>query len=317
MIIRRVCLLGGSGFLGRHVAMQLCASGIAVRIPTRNRERAKRDLILLPTAEVFNADVHDDEALARSIRGCDAVINLVGVLHDAGGQGFLLNHEQLPARVVRACLSEAVPRLVHVSALGAGMEAPSDYLRSKGRGEDAVRAGAGQGLKVTILRPSVIFGRGDGFLSLFARLARPIPVLPLGCAGARFQPIWVEDVARAAVHCVNDPATAGKSYDLCGPTTYTLADLVQLTCATIGLRRTILPLPPRLARLQAALLEQLPGRLMTLDNVRSMSVDNVCGCGFPGVFGFRPTALEAVAPSYLTGASRLARYDLMRGRAGR
>ncbi|MFN7278284.1 MAG: complex I NDUFA9 subunit family protein [Betaproteobacteria bacterium] len=317
MIIRRVCLVGGSGFLGRNVAMQLAARGITVRIPTRHRERAKRELILLPTAEVLNADVHEDGALAQSVRGCDAVVNLVGVLHDAGGQGYARNHEQLPTRIVRTCLAEAVPRLVHVSALGAGPGAPSNYQRSKGRGEAAVKAGAREGLAVTILRPSVIFGRGDGFLTLFARLARAFPVLPLGCAGARFQPIWVEDVARAAVHCVNDPATAGNSYDLCGPTTYTLADLVQLTCATIGLRRTILPLPPRLARLQAALLERLPGRLMTLDNVRSMSVDNVCGCGFPEVFGFRPTALEAVAPSYLTGASRLARHDLMRGRAGR
>lgn len=317
MNIRRVCLVGGSGFLGRHVAMQLAARGIAVRIPTRNRERAKAELILLPMAEVFNADVHDDAALAQSVRGCDAVINLVGVLHDSGGQGFLRNHEQLPARIVRACLTEAVPRLVHVSALGAGLEAPSDYQRSKGRGEAAVRAGAREGLTVTILRPSVIFGRGDSFLTLFARLARAFPVLPLGCAAARFQPIWVEDVARAAVHCLHDPATAGQSYDLCGPSPYTLAELVQLTCAVIGVRRTILPLPPALALLQAAVLEHLPGRLMSRDNVRSMSVDNVCGCAFPAVFGFRPMALEAVAPSYLGGSAAGARYDFMRGRAGR
>ena len=170
---------------------------------------------------------------------------------------------------------------------------------------------------MTILRPSVIFGRGDGFLSLFARLAPTLPVLPLGCAGARFQPIWVEDVARVAVHCLNDPATAGNSYELCGPTIYTLAELVQLTCSVIGVRRRILPLPSDLALLQAALLEQLPGRLMTRDNVRSMSVDNVCGCAFPAAFGFRPAALEAVAPSYLGAGTARARYDLMRGRAGR
>lgn len=317
MNIRSVCLVGGSGFLGRHVAMQLAARGVALRIPTRNRERAKEELILLPTAEVFNADVHDDDALARAVRGCDAVVNLVGVLHDARGDGFRRNHEELPARIVRACRAGSVPRLVHVSALGASPDGPSEYQRSKGRGEAAVEAGAREGLAATILRPSVIFGRGDGFLNLFARLARSFPVLPLGCAEARFQPIWVEDVARAVVHCLHDPATQGRRYDLCGPTVYTLAQLVRTACEAIGLQRAIVPLPRAAALLQAALLEHLPGRLMSRDNVRSMTVDNVCGCDFPPVFGFRPAALEAIAPSYLGGGTPRARYDQLRGRAGR
>lgn len=317
MIIRSVCLLGGSGFVGRHVAMQLAARGITARVPTRNRERAKEELILLPTAEVFNADVHDDAALSRAVRGADAVVNLVGVLHDQGGNGFRRNHEALPARVVRACQSEGVRRLVHVSALAAAPDAPSEYLRSKARGEAAVEAGGEAGLDVTILRPSVIFGRGDGFLNLFAGLARLFPVLPLGGAHARFQPIWVEDVARAVVHCLHDPATAGQRHDLCGPGVYTLAELVRIACECSGLKRRVVPLPPSLAMLQAAVLEHLPGRLMTRDNVRSMAVDNVCGCGFPACFGFQPTPLEAVAPAYLGMRTPRARYDFMRGRARR
>jgi NADH dehydrogenase len=317
MNIRSVCLVGGSGFVGRHVAMQLATRGIALRIPTRNRERAKEELILLPTVEAFDADVHDDTALARAVSGCDAVVNLVGVLHDSRGNGFRRNHEELPARIVRACLAASVPRLVHVSALGAEPRGPSEYQRSKGRGEAAVMAGSSQGLAVTILRPSVIFGRGDGFLNLFAGLAKLLPVLPLGCAGARFQPIWVEDVARAVAHCLHDPATAGQRYDLCGPQVYTLAELVLTACQAIGVKRRIVALPPALAMLQATVLEILPGRLMSRDNVRSMSVDNVCGCDFPAVFGFRPAALEAVAPSYLGARTPRARYDAMRGRAGR
>lgn len=318
MNIRTVCLVGGSGFVGRHVAELLCAAGLDVRIPTRIRERIKEHLILLPTAEVVQADVHDPASLQRVLRDVDAVINLVGVLHDGSGGGFEKNHVSLPSRLVAACRDAGIARLLHVSALGADASAPSAYLRSKAGGEREISRAAEHGIATTIFRPSVIFGRGDSFLSLFAGLARAFPVLPLGGAQARFQPVFVEDVARALAASLPNPATFGKTYELCGPRVYTLRELVEYAGRIAGAPRPVIPLPMALARIQAAVLERLPGRLMTRDNLRSMQVDNVCGCPFPDAFGFLPTALEAVAPIYLGGrAARADRYGRMRLHARR
>ncbi|MFO1320364.1 MAG: complex I NDUFA9 subunit family protein [Burkholderiales bacterium] len=317
MALKNVCIIGGSGFVGRHVAERLSAAGVDVRIPTRNRELAKDSLILLPTAEVVVADIHDPADLRRVIGGCDAVINLVGVLHDRRGNGFQRNHAELPALVVAACREAGIPRLLHMSALGASESGPSDYLRSKAAGEVRIRETRRHGIATTIFRPSVIFGPGDRFLNLFATLARWFPLLPVGGAAARFQPIFVEDVARAMVDSLENRATFDHDYDLCGPTVYTLKELIEFACGQLGLSRTIVPLPGGLASLQAGVLEKLPGRLLTRDNLKSMSVDNVCGCAFPSEFGFLPQALEAVAPRYLGARSIRMRYDTFRGLARR
>lgn len=316
MTIRTVCLLGGSGFLGRHVAHQLGAAGIDVRIPTRNRERAKDTLLTLPTSEVIRGDIHDTAFLRSVLTGVDAVVNLVGVLHDAGG-GFQRNHVDLPARIASVCRDAGVERLVHISALGAAEGAPSAYLRSKAQGEAAIRAAGAHGIHTTVFRPSVIFGRGDGFLSLFATLVRAFPVLPLGCTNARFQPVFVEDVARIVAASLDRTESFGQTYDLVGPRVYTLRELVEFVGATLGLRRSVVPLSPRLAMLQAFVLEHLPGRLMTRDNVLSMQVDNVSGQAFPAWFDGTPTPLESVAPRYLADRTTRARLDRFRGLARR
>jgi NADH dehydrogenase len=316
MTLRRISVIGGSGFLGSHVVRKLAAAGRFVRVPTRNRERAKAELILLPTVDVVQADVHDAATLRELLADTDAVINLVGTMDDREG-GFQRSHVELPIGIVAACRDTGVKRLVHVSSLGAAADAPSEYQRSKAKGEAEIAAGAKHGIATTIFRPSVLFGRGDSFLTLFAHLARAFPVLPLGCAGARFQPIHVDDVAHAIAASLDDPETAGQRYDLCGPTTYTLLELVEYVCSVLGVERTIIPLPDALAWLQATLLEHLPGRLMTRDNVQSMKIDNVCGCAFPERFGFAPTALEAVAPTYLAERTPRSRYRGFRYRAGR
>jgi len=316
MHIRSVCVIGGSGFIGSHVVNLLAASDLPVRVPTRNRERARQELILLPTAEVLTADIHDAATLRSVVAGCDAVINLVGVL-DGRNDGFRRNHVELPMLIVSACRDAGVKRLLHVSSLGAAPDAPSEYQRSKAQGEAAIASATQHGIATTIFRPSVVFGRGDGFLNLFAQLARVFPVLPLGCAGAKFQPVYVADVARAIVASLGNPATFDERYDLCGPTVYTLRGLVEYACSVLGLERTVIALPDGLAWLQAAVLEHLPGRLMTRDNVLSMKVDNVCGCPFPPVFGFEPTSLEAVAPGYLAQRTPRSRYRGFRYHAGR
>jgi NADH dehydrogenase len=311
MIIRSVLVIGGSGFIGRHVVRQLAARGLQVRVPTRRRDRAK-ELILLPTVDVVEADVYDDKTLHQLVASCDAAINLVGILHG----DFERAHVDLPRRIVAACDKHAVRRLVHVSALKASADAPSAYLRSKSEGENVIRLARAR-IDATIFRPSVVFGPDDRFLNLFATLARRLPALALASPQARFQPVYVNDLARAIALSLDDTRTFGQTYELCGPRVYTLRELVDYVMQTLGVARPVLGLGPALSMLQAAVLEHLPGRLMTRDNVLSMRVDNVCEGAFPALFGIQPTALESVAPMYIGGVTPRSRYRWFRYRARR
>ncbi len=313
MEFTNVCVIGGSGFVGRHVVHLLSARGAQVRVPTRSRERAK-PLILLPTVDVVEADVHDPEALYRVLEGADAVVNLVGILHESHSKDFQRVHTELPGKVVEAAQAVGVRRVLHMSALHAAPDGPSKYLRSKGEAEARVRE---SGLDWTIFRPSVIFGREDSFLNLFAGLLKALPVVALAKPRARFQPVFVEDVARAFVRSLDLPETVGQSYDLCGPQVYTLRELVEYVGALTGRRRPIIGLGDALSYLQAFSMELLPVKLMTRDNLDSMKVDSVCGCDFPEVFGFRPAAMEAVVPLYLSDRTPRGRYYRYRGRAHR
>ncbi len=303
MKIRNILLIGGTGFLGSQLACRLSAEGFRLRLPTRRRERAKR-LLPLPTVEVIEADVHDPRVLSGLMEDQDAVINLVGILQGGRGQrgerygsGFARTHVILPQKIVAAMKTAGVTRLLHVSALQAGPDAPSGYLRSKAEGEAVV---LGSGLEATVFRPSVIFGEGDSFLNLFARLQKIAPILPLACPGARFQPVWVGDVAASIALSLARPESLGQSYDVCGPRQYTLRELVSYVGAVSGHSRPVIGLSDTLSYLQAWAMEFVPGGLMSRDNYYSMQVPNVCteGCSLP--FSLVPTPLEAVAESYLT-----------------
>jgi uncharacterized protein YbjT (DUF2867 family) len=315
MIHNKLCVIGGGGFVGRHLVSLLAAGGKRVLVPGRRPERVK-DLTVLPTVQVLEADVHDPDVLNGLIRGTDAVINLVGILHGSAAD-FERAHVDLPAKIVRACRQEGVARLVHMSALGADPGSLSVYQRTKARGEAAVlEAGCEGGLAVTVFRPSVIFGPGDSFLSLFAGLMRLAPILPLAGAAARFQPVYVGDVARAFARSVDMPETHGQVYNLCGPGVYTLMELVRLAGQAAGVVRPILPLGWRASYLFARLMELKPGRkLMTRDNYYAMRTDNVCQDGFPAVFG-TPASLEAVI-GYLREEDPRRDYGRFRSRAGR
>jgi NADH dehydrogenase len=315
MEIHRVCVLGGTGFIGRSVVEQLAEQGMWVRVLTRNREKA-RGLFVLPTGEVVNADVNDDATLARQFEGMDAVVNLIGILHQSRRQPFEKVHVELPARVGRACRAAGVARLLQMSALGASSGGPSEYLKSRGRGEAAVKDAAGS-IPITIFQPSIVIGACDDFLNMFAKLVQLFPVIPLAGAKTRFQPIWVEDVARAMVASLADPRTFGKTYQLGGPKIYTLEQLVTLVIALKGRSRMILPLPHWAATLQAAAFEYLPGPIMTRDNLKSMSVDNVCSEPWPAEFAFKPSSIEGIVAEYLTDATQRGRYKYYRNRAGR
>jgi NADH dehydrogenase len=323
MKVNSVLVVGGSGFIGRHLVASLAAAGIRVTVPSRRRERAKH-LILLPTVDVVEADVMAPGALERLSAGKQAVYNLVGILHSRRGRrgergsneygpDFARVHVELPQAIVAACRANGVPRLVHVSALGAAPDAPSEYLRSKGIGERAVLAA--EDLDVTVFRPSVLFGPEDRFLNQFARLARFAPAIAVPCPEARFQPVYVADVARALHYALEDPQARAQAYELCGPRAYTLKQLVETVCALTGRRRLVLGLSPRFSYFQAWVLEHLPGKIMTRDNYRSMQVPNTCSAAFP--FQLQPQALEAVAPTYLMPTHPRERYPQLRWRARR
>lgn len=312
--MNRILLLGGSGFVGAALTHKLVEQGAHVLIPSRQPERC-RILAALPGVEVVEADIHDPAALAALISGCDAVINLVGILHGASMQSpycadFARAHVELPKKVVAACRAAGVRRLVHMSALKADPAGPSEYLASKGDGERIVHEAAPE-LDVTIFRPSVIFGSGDRFISLFVRIHRLAPVFPLGSGHARLQPVWVGDVADVFAACLDDAATFGKTYDLCGPRAYTLRELVEFAAQLAGRRAPVIPLGDGLARLQASLLWLAPEPLLSPDNLNSLKVDNVCGDGCNCFPGWKPAALEEVAPTHIQTDPSL--LDRLRG----
>lgn len=317
----KILVTGGSGFLGRHVVNRMVADGHSVVVPTRQRERAKH-LIVLPAVDVLEADIHDETTLARLVARCDAVVNLVGVLHSRPGvpygPAFAQAHVELPRKLVQACTSADVRRVIHVSAIGAAADAPSEYLRSKAAGEEILLA-ARDRIDATVFRPSVIFGPDDRFMNLFACLQRWSPVMFLASPDARFQPVFVGDVAECIARAIANPAIARESahrnYDLGGPKQYTLRELVALAGRLSGHRRLIVGLGESLSMLQAWSLELLPVKLMSRDNIRSMKVPSVCEGAFP--FGIKPVSLDAYAPTYLAGAFSRARYQTFRNSAGR
>lgn len=328
----RVLVLGGSGFIGRELVAKLVSDGCQVTVPTRAPQRS-RHLLVLPGIRVVQANVHDDADLAALLRDQDAVVNLVAVLQGASGR-YDLNgqswdvgptfgqaHIGLVDRLVR--LAPAGTRVVHVSALGAGdrtaADLPSRYLRSKAAGEALLKASA---LNWTIVRPSLVFGEHDKLLNTFAGLQAMLPVLALPRAGARYQPIWVDDIARGLAGCITDPRAARtrrQVLDAVGPTTVTMRDLVGLAGRYSGHRRPVIGLPDFAGKLIATAMELAPGPTpMSRDNIASMTLDNVSQRGAPQlmrVFDIVPRDIEEVAPGYLGRRDNV--YDRARRHARR
>ena len=315
--MKNILLVGGTGFVGSHVCEKLVRQGWHVTVPTRRLSNA-RQLLPLPLVTVLELDVHDEAALLRAVAGHDAVVNLVAILHGTQA-AFEKVHVALPQKLARACIAAHIKQLVHISALGADAQhpesAPSMYLRSKGQGEAVLMQAAGIGaaaaFDLTILRPSVIFGAEDKFLNLFARLQTVFPLMPLARADARFQPVWVQDVAAAVVRSLERDGTvsvanAPRVVEACGPDVFTLKELVQLAAQLSGIRkgrgRPVISLPLWLGRLQARLMELAPGEpLMSRDNLDSMQRDNVASGTLPGLqsLGITPAALRPIAAEYL------------------
>jgi len=302
-----ILVLGGSGFLGRYLVPRLDAAGYRITVPTRNRERA-RHLILLPKTDVVETNIHDDGDLDRLMSDSDIVVNLVGILHgrlggvnEPYGPDFGRVHVRLMERLLAPARRHRVTRLIQVSALGVTdndpATLPSRYLRSKAAAEKLLRE---SGINWVIFRPSVMFGPGDSFLSLFARLQSVLPVVAVPKADAKFQPVYVSDVADAILKGVDDPAMVGRTFELAGPDVYTLRELIHLAGRYSGHERRVFDLPLALGHVQALFMEKMLGRtLISRDNLMSMKVDNVASGPIDPELGIVPTPVTTIAPTYL------------------
>lgn len=311
-----ICILGGTGFVGQHLAAELVRAEHQVKVLTRYRAGG-RELWILPTLDMREADVQDPEALRREFKDCDVVINLVGILNesDRGGERFTDVHTELPRKVAQTCRDTGVHRFLHMSALGADADnGPSAYLRSKGAGEAAIKEVLGDNETVhwTLFRPSVVYGQGDSFINRFLTLLKlsPPPLFPLPGAHARMAPVYVGDVAHAFMRAMDDRRSFGKTYELCGPKTYTLQELVSYIARQSGKHRTVVSMPEGIARLQARVAELIPGKPLSRDNLDSLKSDNVCSGELPGLadLGIEASTLEAQVPALLHNVGARARY---------
>ncbi len=319
MTAKRIAILGGSGFVGSHLVAALTREGHETRVFTRRRSRS-RPLLVMPTCEVVETDVHQASNLDAHLAGCDAVVNLAGILNEHAGPGdrFRDVHTALPGKLVEACRRHRIERMLHMSALGVGANAPSRYLRTKFHGEEAAHAGQAHGIAVTSFRPSVVFGPGDSFFNRFAGLLALSPfVFPLACPEARFAPVYVGDVVRAFLAALGDDATAGQRYELCGPRTYTLRELVACTARFTGRRRLVVGLGDRLSRLQGQVLERIPGKPFSTDNYLSTKCDSVCSSNGLERLGIAPRSVESIVPGYLGADERNSWLGRLRASAWR
>lgn len=313
----QIVTIGGSGFLGLHAARAFASAGHHNRVLTRDAS-ALGPFRLLPGVSTCNADVFDPSTLQMQLQGAQAVVSMAGILNESGsdGKGFERIHVELVERIIDACQATGVRRVLHVSALGAG-KGESHYQKSKGRAEALLAA---SGLDVTIFRPSVIFGRGDSFFNRFAGLLKLAPVLPLACPDSKLQPVWSGDVATAmcmALDGTDSAAGQNTIYELGGPNVYSLKELVTWTANTLGLKRAVIGLPGGLSRLQASVMDFVPGKPFSTDNFLSLQVDNVTTENAFPALGIRPASIDAVVPEYLCESPRQSRLDGSRKRKQR
>ena len=315
MTIKNITVFGGAGFVGSCLVAKLNDAGYKIKVLTCRREAAKH-LILLPNVEVQECDVMDNRMLKQALKGSDAVINLIGILHESGKNSFEVIHHQLPRRIAQCCEELEINRVLHMSALQSGSHAPSQYLRTKAAGEAAINEFSKK-LDITLFKPSVIFGRDDHFINLFANLIKFLPIIFLAKPSAKFQPIWVEDVAQCFVNALDNTATYGKSYELGGPNVYSLLELIQKVMTILGKQRPVIGLNDTLSMAQAFIMELMPIKLLSRDNVRSMLVDSVCSAPIASELGVTPASLDVVVPQYLLNSSPRAAYDSFRSAAGR
>lgn len=294
---RQVCIIGGSGFVGRAIVRQAVAAGLKVTVACRHPERA-RDL-LVHGAQLAKVDIATGASLDEAVAGNSCVINLVGLLFERGRYTFAASHVKGTENVIAACKRAGVSQYLHMSALGAGDVPESSYATTKSEAESLVRA---SGLNWTIFRPSIIYGAGDSFFNKFKAMTALMPVLPVISGNTRFQPVWVEDVARAFVSSVDNKKVTGQIYALGGPNQYSFRELLQLLMRALGRCRLLLPVPGFAAKVMAFFMQLLPTPPLTPDQLKLLGHNNIVeGEAFPAIFG-EPADLETTLPTYIRGS---------------
>ncbi|RAP58600.1 epimerase [Oleiagrimonas sp. MCCC 1A03011] len=308
MKTKTLVLLGATGFVGRYLVPRLAADGHRLTLLSRNREQ-HRALEVLPNVRVRSASVHERGVLTEHFRDADAVINLVGILNETRHQRFGDVHVALTRTVIEACGDGGVPRLHQMSSLKAG-QGLSNYLKSRGEAEAIVKASA---LDWTLYQPSVIYGLGDGLISRFHALLRMAPVMPLARPDALMAPVFAGDVAEAIARCVaDDTLSSRRTFELYGPETYTLEQIVRMIRDAAGLRRAVVGLPDTLGRLQARVLGLLPGKPFTLDNFKSLRTASVGKRDGLKELGIKPHHFATLLPILVADAGRQRQLDRMR-----
>ena len=315
MLIKKIAILGGTGFVGQSLCNRLSKDGYKLKVPTRNREYNRDNLILLPNLELIETDIHNSDDLKELLIDCDAVINLVGILNEKrnNGKGFRKVHVELVKNLISICKVHGIRRILQISALGADAKnGKSFYLKTKGEAEKLLRSNS-VGIKTTILKPSVIFGKKDSFFNRFAKLLKICPFFfPLACYKTKFSPIYVLDVVEMIAKSINDPNSYNKSYQLCGPKTYSLKNLISLTSETLDLKCVIIPLNNTLSYIQARVFDFLPNKPFSTDNYLSAQTDSICECNDLFRYNIKPTAIEDIVPQYLAGYKYNSFYSMFR-----
>ncbi|MBT8137683.1 MAG: complex I NDUFA9 subunit family protein [Gammaproteobacteria bacterium] len=314
---RTICVLGGTGFVGGHLVTRLANAGWRVRLLTRSAAR-HRALKVLPTVTIVQGDVYNPEFLRRQVAECTAVINLVGILNESAGhrdgKGFERAHVELTGKLIAACQESGVRRVLQMSSLKANAaDGPSHYLRTKGEAEAIVNRA--RDIDGTIFQPSVVFGADDSFINVFAALLRvPSPLFLLPRANARLQPVYIGDVVTAFAQAIDNPATFGKTYQLGGPEVYSLRELIELIASSLGVRRKVIGMPDALARLQAFIMDFVPGKPFSTDNYLSLTVNSICDSNGLERLGIQPTSSARLIPQLLGGRLGRGRLDNYRRR---
>lgn len=328
MDIKRIGILGGTGFVGTSLCNRLSREGYQLTVLTRNREYNRENIILIPNLDLIETNIHDQEQLKQRLEGCDAIINLVGILNERGskGEGFYHVHVEFAEKLLKACRQNNIRRILQMSALNADAEkGTSYYLRTKGKAEDFLHNN-NDGIKVTSFRPSVIFGYNDSFFNRFAKLLKFTPLcFPLVCSHTRVAPVYVIDIVEMMIKTINDPASYGKRYNLCGPKSYTFEELVRYTAKCSQINRIIIPLPDIVSKIQATLFDLFgfvfymfgKDKPFSKDNYNSTRTDSVCDSNDFTFYDLSPTSLEAVVPAYLSQKTTRARYDQFRNTSRR
>jgi len=296
-----VTVFGGSGFIGRYVVEKLAQKGWIIRVAVRRPANALflKSAGMLGQITPIAANIRDRASVEAAVAGSDAVINLVGILYQAGAQRFAAIQAEGAGLVARAAREAGARQVVHISAIGADPASPAAYARSKAAGEEAMRT---EFSAATILRPSIVYGAEDAFFNRFAAMAQISPFLPLiGGGRTLFQPVYVVDVADAVVAALERPEAAGQTYELGGPHIYSFRELMEFMLLEIRRKRLLLPIPFPIASLQGLLLQGLPRPPLTLDQVRLLRRDNIVAAGAKSLpdLGVAPTALELILPTYL------------------